>query len=232
MSNLHIFFHIARMGSFWREVVEGITGAINGSRLHNAATSLNAVTVGDAGSLDFLPLDSKKWTVRDGGPLTGYEFPTVQAVWEFAASHPNDRILYLHTKGVREERGERMLRMQWRHWMTANVVTRWRECVWALENGYDVAGGWWSLAISPHFSGNFWWANCSYLRGLSKPVPITDDINKRVWAELWIGFNNPQVYSFGPPDPHLQGAYWKQIYQSDYRDGRPKRGPECLSDFY
>ena len=131
--------------------------------------------------------------IKDFTQLTNYstncelfEIPTINKIIEFSKLNRYDSVLYLHTKGVsyREEYKEvddwidLML-----HFLLMNKN---------LLNHYDCIGCNYKQQPKPHFSGNFWWANCNYLSGLpilSENLPV----NKND-AEFHLFQNNPDYY--------------------------------------
>ena len=121
---------------------------------------------------------------------TGWEQVTLNKLHEFSQTD-DGAVLYAHTKGAwsRDE-----LARVWRVSMTHDVVTRWRECVYALEK-VQAAGPFWLRSDMPEhsehrhfFGGNFWWARSNYVAALD---PVGN--NDRYQAEGWIGFGSPLV---------------------------------------
>ena len=120
----------------------------------------------------------------------GWEQVTLNKLRDFCQTD-DGAVLYAHTKGAwsRDE-----LARQWRVSMTHDVVTRWRECVYALEK-VQAAGPFWLRSDMPEhsghesfFGGNFWWARSEYVAAL--PSLETDH---RHQAEGWIGLGKPSV---------------------------------------
>jgi hypothetical protein len=118
---------------------------------------------------------------------TGFEQVTLRRLREWVTTaKPLTPVMYAHTKG---SYNLSPITATHREFMTSGVVGRWREAVAALED-HDAAGCFWEPhAPSPHFTGNFWWANAGYLAGLPE-VPDTD----RYAAELWMGQQVHSVY--------------------------------------
>jgi hypothetical protein len=121
---------------------------------------------------------------------TGWEQVTLNKLHEFSQTD-DGVVLYAHTKGAwsRDE-----LARVWRVSMTHDVVTRWRECVYALEK-VQAAGPFWLRSDMPEhsehrhfFGGNFWWARSNYVAALD---PVGN--NDRYQAEGWIGLGSPVV---------------------------------------
>lgn len=165
---------------------------------------------------------------------SGFEEVTLMAVGAYAAVN-DGAVLYMHDKGSYTPGG---FEVQWRRRVTDHLVTRWRECVARLGSADAVGCHWLSPAqlwprpwplrgrmvgvTHPHFSGNFWWADCRYLRRLP-PWPFTvphydgccypGSVPKAVgestgrWlAELWIGLGDPLVADVHPGMPGERGC--------------------------
>jgi hypothetical protein len=120
----------------------------------------------------------------------GWEQVTLNKLRDFCQTD-DGVVLYAHTKGA-WSRGE--LARVWRVSMTHDVVTRWRECVDALDT-VQAAGPFWLRSDMPEhsehahfFGGNFWWARSDYVAALD---PVGND--DRYQAEGWIGLGNPSV---------------------------------------
>jgi hypothetical protein len=65
------------------------------------------------------------------------------------------------------------------------VLTRFRDCLRALDKGYDACGVDLYSDPSPFFCGNFWWATCRHVNRL--PDVASLDVSNRFQAEYWIG---------------------------------------------
>jgi hypothetical protein len=62
-------------------------------------------------------------------------------------------------------------------------IDQFKQCIEELKNNYNVVGcNFIKDADEPHFSGNFWWADNSYIATL--PELNSDD---RIRCEMWIG---------------------------------------------
>jgi hypothetical protein len=120
----------------------------------------------------------------------GWEQVTLQKLHHYSHDH-EAKVFYAHTKGAYQVDEYHML---WRRAMTYDTVTRWRECVDALDH-VGAAGSYWLKSVMPEhsehkhfFGGNFWWARTNYLRALP-PVGV----EHRWQAEGWIGLAGPSV---------------------------------------
>jgi len=117
----------------------------------------------------------------------------------------NGQVFYIHTKGVSHnlKNLENEPQKNWRKMMEHFVIDRWKTCKdelirndivgvnWHLGEGYMNAkaihcGG---IPVTPHFSGNFWWATTNYL----KTLPILIPLKSKYECEFWIGKGNPKV---------------------------------------
>ncbi|WP_422927497.1 glycosyltransferase [Singulisphaera sp. PoT] len=204
-------YHVALFPT-WREVAEAQCRRLRESGLLAKAGRILVGVVGDPGE-DLSPLADwlgGRAEIRHLGPLSLYEFPTLQWLHDEALRGPGGlACFYIHTKAVshRIEAGDRH-----RHRMEAIVLDKHEACLELLE-GHDACGGDWKLIgfdeHRPHFSGNFWWANASYLRRLTPPrlLPAAN----RYEAEFWIG-SDPGVRAFGFPwpsdDPYAKPSAW------------------------
>lgn len=95
------------------------------------------------------------------------------------------QMLYLHTKGItsidnhlkKNNPNQFATYYYWRKFLEWGVIERWHEAVRLLER-FDMVGVNYYDNPSPHFSGNFWWANSSYIRTLPDPSTL------EWWKEL------------------------------------------------
>jgi hypothetical protein len=123
----------------------------------------------------------------------------------------NTPMLYLHTKGVSHTHPVMKRNIDaWVRYLDLYVINKWKECIDGLKNN-DVAGGCY-IPDTPHFSGNFWWANSDYLKTLPKLSKF--NIDKLNRGEFWICSETYKIYESGPnftKDPY-------QNYVADEND--------------
>jgi hypothetical protein len=136
---------------------------------------------------------------------TGWEQVTLQKVHEFA-QQDDGAIFYAHTKGAWSQSE---LARQWRVSMTHDTVTRWQECVTALQV-VEAAGPYWLKSWEPEhvdhdffFGGNFWWARSDYVRNLQPP-----GVETRYQAEGWIGLGKPTALNMREGSP-FGANFWQ-----------------------
>lgn len=172
-----------------------------------------------------------KARVSAGGPLSNYEFATLDLLYR--ASHQRAfRAWYIHTKGVSSLNAAAA---KHRKQMELVVIDNHAACAELLRE-YDACGSGWQLTgfgqPNPHFAGNFWWARASYLRTLPRPVEL--DVRNRYEAEFWIG-KNPAIKVFEmvcPSDPFARPSAWIGL-ETKYRDLCAIRDPfevACVVD--
>ena len=118
------------------------------------------------------------------------ERTTLQPLFEWCASRPRALVAYVHNKGTRTsaaENVERFLRQwDWRRLHEYFVLERPAGCFQhLLDEQYDTCGVNLRLYPSVHFSGNFWWARCAYVRQLE--APATYLMGDELAPERWIG---------------------------------------------
>jgi len=105
-------------------------------------------------------------------------------------------VLYFHDKGSFHQRHENE---EFRKMLNCYVLNT--HCLEALNNNHDLCGWRISPVPNPHYSGNFWWARCSYINTLISPMaPLTNQtfidkakefndcvaIKDRYFAEFWV----------------------------------------------
>jgi hypothetical protein len=151
-----------------------------GSEFFNFCDSINLCYEGD--QVPYCNL--KKVNIIKNGNNDG-EYGTLSRIEELSKVD-NGKILYIHTKGVTNENPN--IR-DWREYMFYFNCERFRDALATLDT-YDTYGVDFKLEPVRHYSGNFWWANSSYLRNL-KPIKETfSPFTERHKNEFWIGSNS------------------------------------------
>lgn len=133
-----------------------------------------------------------------------HEIPTLNKLKHLSESIYNIKILYLHTKGITWDSGERKYHEKsnyavnaciddWVDMMLYFLVEKHQECISKLNSGYDSVGCNYLEACShypKHYSGNFWWANSKHIKNL----PFIEENNtNKMDAEFWL-FKNKHDY--------------------------------------
>lgn len=189
-----IYFHIATIGEY-QKVFDEIYTQLLESNLIGDVEIINLCIVGQ-GDLD-IQLNEKIKIYQDSDANSG-EFFTLDKIKYFSDNtKENYRILYIHTKGVTTPNNECIT--DWRKYMTYFNVNQYQKCFDLLDQ-YDSCGV--DLVNDPtlHYSGNFWWANSSYI----KKLPTIDEIkfpktppilSIRHNGEFWIGMGDGKLKS-------------------------------------
>jgi hypothetical protein len=189
-----IYFHVGTIGDY-QKIFDEIYSQILESNLLNEVESLNIGIVGN-GKLNFEK--NNKIKVHTNPNLELGEFFTLELLKNFSDSvTKNYKVLYLHTKGVTTPNNPCIV--DWRKYMTYFNVNQYEKCFDTLEES-DSCGV--DLVYEPalHYSGNFWWANSSYIKKLPtineikfpKTPPI---LSIRHNGEFWIGMANGKLKS-------------------------------------
>ncbi len=193
MKNI-IYFHIATIGEY-QEIFDEIYTQFVESNLIDNVETINLCIVGQ-GDLN-VQLNDKIRIYQDSDVNSG-EFFTLDKIKFFSDySEENYKILYIHTKGVTTPDNQCIV--DWRKYMTYFNVKQYENCLKLLDN-CDSCGV--DLVDEPalHYSGNFWWANSSYIKKLPtidkikfpKTPPI---LSIRHNGEFWIGMGNGNLKS-------------------------------------
>jgi hypothetical protein len=135
-----------------------------------------------------------------------FEIPTINKIVEFSKLNPNDTVVYLHTKGVAHHDDYHELN----DWIELMLYMLLQNKNKFLLNTYDCIGSNYKTDPLPHFSGNFWWANCKYLSTL-EPIP-EKAINKND-AEYFLMKGKPDYLSLhNSTVNHYHQRYPKEMY--------------------
>jgi hypothetical protein len=151
--------------------------------------------------------------------LVLFEGVTLNRLYNRCLEVNDTGILYFHTKGssVLKDASNIFLTKQynnWRHSLDWAHITQWKECVKQL-NQYDIV----SFRKSSrggglHPSGNYWWANSSYIRTLESPLLYKSDAtdDNRLKYEFWIASKNPPYkHIFSVNNDIGDKDYWEQL---------------------
>ena len=124
---------------------------------------------------------------------------TLSYLYHFCQTHPNSTVLYFHNKGSFHQSS---LNTQFRQLLDCYVLNP--NCLDAFDNdpSLDICGLRFSVFPMPHYSGNYWWAKCSYINKLVHPGSMVLNqtmakdseqfskflaSGKRYFAEAWVG---------------------------------------------
>lgn len=183
--NIIIYFHIATIGQY-QEIVDEIILSLTKTKLINLAKTVNICIVGNG---EIVLPNSENILIKRSENIALGEFFTLKLIEDYCnKTETNDKILYIHTKGVTTPNNECI--NDWRKYMLYFNVEKYEDAIKDLDT-YDTYGV--DLVSEPtkHYSGNFWWANTNHI----KRLPSIDDISKsnaksiltpRHNAEFWL----------------------------------------------
>lgn len=140
------------------------------------------------------------------------ESHTLQMLYNHCQSLSENRpVFYFHTKGLSHfyDEGCHKNKKQfnkifkcvnsWRHFMEYHTISQWRVCVDKLKE-FDTVGPNHCKHFFNHYSGNFWWANSSFISHKTSPLihSTTKGHGKRRHrAESWILCDGGSSYDLG-----------------------------------
>lgn len=156
------------------------------------------------------------------------ELDTLTALHGYCQAHPQAVVSYIHGKGTRfpaETDFTRFVRQwDWRRLHLYFLVEAPQGCLAALASGaYDTCGvnrrrtAFFTDQPRPHYTGNFWWARCEYVRTLPRPTDFAHDATgeeQHYAPEMWLG-SSGRVRMFSCFDSgieHYQHEYSRANY--------------------
>ena len=135
--------------------------------------------------------------IRDVSEENLYEGQALHPLW-LKAQKVDTQFLYYHSKGASNPFMPSVL--PWRQTLNHHCITNWPRAVRAL-NEADVVG---VCDLDNTISGNFWWSNSDYIRGLKNPLHSKEYASKeefwpgtpsyRYAFEEWIHSGKPKYY--------------------------------------
>jgi len=201
---IQIVYHIGAIGD-WKAIVEEQLELLSTSGLGEAAENIFVTVSGMDIQYASCLIDTtfsgysftKKMKFEFFSSLATFEFPSIRKVQEIASQNPLSKIFYFHTKGSSYSlrfKGEHLENlMQWRKELDQFNISKWQDCLHALDT-VDIAGiNWGNPHNSPRpnfFAGNYWWANAQYI---NRCILHTEN---RWDCENFIGTGNPTVRDF------------------------------------
>lgn len=183
-----IFYHIGQIG-VWIPIYQSQVHRLHTSGLLKEASHVHFGVNGEQ-NLFNVPSKAIVKTNTDWSSEIG----TLVSLKNFCEEHLDYKILYFHTKG--SSKGN-VNGQSWRLMMEYFVIDKWKKCIDYLDE-YDCVGPemnilgptlWSDGSLTendptPFFTGNFWWANASYINTIKGRYI---DSNLRLDKEWWIG---------------------------------------------
>jgi glycosyltransferase involved in cell wall biosynthesis len=196
-NKIAIFYHLYQYGD-WEKIFEEQIIRLQKSGLYDAADYIH---IGVNGSYR-MPFDLTKVNVVKRNKRTDLESDTLKDLWDFCQKNPDYKVFYFHAKGVTRDNSFIEEVKLWREYLEFFNVDCWKTCTDYL-NEYDCVGTEWQnfshlgavTRESPHYAGNFWWANASYINRLNADELYSQEIG-RFFDELWIGTGKPKYFNF------------------------------------
>lgn len=194
MGKILSYFHLATIGDY-QTIYNELVSKIIESNLIDRVDTLYVCIVGDG---DLKKIEHGKIETIRVGNIYDFEFPTLEKIEnDILLSDKNIKIFYFNGLGVT---GNTPNKQSWRKYLSYYNIILHDECITSLDK-YDVCGVDWRTNPSPHFSGNFWWANSDYLKKLPKINSLNKSDSPRILslrhnAEMYIGMNekvNPRI---------------------------------------
>tara|TARA_Y100001972_G_scaffold129145_1_gene194509 strand:- start:963 stop:1610 length:648 start_codon:yes stop_codon:yes gene_type:complete len=189
MSTITIFYHIAKINN-WQLIKN------EHEQLLEEIPNSNVIE-------NFLEVDE----------IDQFEVPTLHKLWEYAKDKPDDHaVAYIHSKGVSKPK-DRLTR-RWRETLNYWVLYKWENHIVNLETN-DVSGiRYYDFEVEgnrlPHYSGNFWFARCGYIKSLKDPKEYVQIYEpkfsskkygpERYGCEFWIGSGQGKMASIDNQD--------------------------------
>ena len=135
-----------------------------------------------------------------------FENPTIKLLYSFCKMNPDYKVLYMHTKGVSYSSDHVFLPgvKSWNRYMRHCLIDYCSNCLNLLRI-YDAVGCNYRQTEHgnpQHYSGNYWWANASYIRHL--PIAYLKD---KYDPEFWLLQNNPLYFNI---------LNMEEMYQQDH----------------
>lgn len=205
-NKIAIFYHVYQAND-WKKLYQEQINSLIVSGLYDQCDLIHIGINGDQ-ELPFV-LDKMRVQYNENKIL---EANTLQSLWEFCKENPDHRVMYLHTKGLTHttEYNCSITSNAWRIYLEYFTIHKWKTCLGDLEF-HDCVGAEWvdetkffdseiqefTYEHNPHYSGNFWWANASYISNLDIDFIYNEDKGLTRWkSEIWIGTKNPNYKSY------------------------------------
>jgi tetratricopeptide (TPR) repeat protein/predicted O-methyltransferase YrrM len=232
--NIAIFYHLYQIND-WTKLYQEQINSLIVSGLYEKCDFIHIGINGDQ-ELPFV-LDKMKVSYNENKIL---EANTLNSLWDFCNENPHHKVLYFHSKGVTHLNNNhcQYTTNAWRIYLEYFVINKWEDCIRDL-NEYDCVGSEWMEysvlcdpdtqeyveEINPHYSGNFWWANASYIKKLDLNFIYNEDRGHgRYQSEFWIGTKNPNYKSYHNSGRHF--LYDFNYSPNYYMDDRKKMKTE------
>lgn len=188
------FYNMYAAGPDYEGIVQNQINTIKRSGLINRLGKIFYATMGSSG--ESFEIDNPKYVHIAHYGDVGEEVQTLSLLYDFCYENPSSKVLYFHDKGSYHHSYANV-----KICAILNCYVLNPYCIDALDD-HDTCG--WRISPTPfiHYSGNFWWARCSYINTLIHPMVQTTNqtynelektlnecvgTRERYFAESWIG---------------------------------------------
>lgn len=223
----YIFYHIYCCDTTYSILSDQVKKIIF-SGLYNTIDCIYCFLTGEEKYIDemieYITKCGKKFKVMEiGVDDQSFERFTIHKIKNYIL--PNDKFLYIHTKGIIREGCKNV--DDWRTYMEYFLMTKHNECIKLLDE-YDTVGVNLSYVSGMHYSGNFWWCRGSYFLTLPDIKYLMSEIenenrqnphnfqdNSRFkYTENYLCMRNPKAHClFSTSDfPHYNSRYLPENY--------------------
>jgi len=217
------------------EILEHQLDLITRTGLYNLLSRVSITILGPPGAVERIqPYLDRYERIRvdfGGEPLAMWEFPTLERLHRHCRRCPTSTALYIHTKGIAYDGKRKITVSNWRRMMEHFLIERHQDVIPLLDNcgvvgcNFTDKGGKPSVP-SPHYSGNFWWANAWHINRLKRVSGL--DWADRRQAEWWVLGTGVEdavcIHNSGVN--HQFKFYPRQAYENAPLLNQPVRGKE------
>jgi hypothetical protein len=224
---IFIFWHVCGL-NHWKEIAEDQYKTMESSGLVEKSKKIMVTFLGkDRKEIKWLENKSKKISVSHDTDFSHYERKCLNGLRDWSGKNKG-LVLYLHAKGVSRIKQKKNV-WGWRKLLEYYLVENHEKCIGMMDD-LDALGG--NLCAvgrrqeeldrpghRMHYSGNFWWAQSSYLRTLPKiPENIRMEKNNNYWmCEYWLLSPFPAArcgVAFKTNKPH----YYESHPEKDFKE--------------
>ncbi|GAB5360635.1 hypothetical protein AAMO2058_000643900 [Amorphochlora amoebiformis] len=161
----------------------------------------------------------------------GFELKTHQKMFEYCENHPDERVIYIHSKGTYHpcEMNEVLRKAFMRSVFSEECHTQ------ASGFGCNTCGFRYSPFPHPHFPGNFFAAECEYIRKLTPPSLAQERITEATYKVVGLHAEEAEdisraFHGIGRYSPEFWVASHPDLIPCDVYEGPFTFGYENLPD--
>lgn len=179
-SNKYAFIHSCHLATSGLTILDELVQSIIDNGLISHLAHVYIINIGESIDADRYSNDKIK-IIQLSSKIHMFENCTINIMHDFCSMNTAASVLYLHTKGITYQKGTNLNIEHWRQMMMYYMIEQYETCNDKLLE-YDTVGCNCLDLPLKHYSGNFWWANASYINTLDKIY----NIKYRHSAEFWL----------------------------------------------